>query len=386
MRIVEYSVKVALAITHIISLNAFYTDAQRLELIKKYAPLVWLHPDEAYWPSSIEFDIAGSELRKQVGEKDEQVLPQGQVTIENIGNYPGREYFLKQVDSATKFGQKCVKSGACTVPVYVNFVPKPTGEIVIQYWFHYGFSGALSGLRLTRALDIGTHYGDWEHVVVFLNAEGTIEKMFYARHGQNKDGEIVAAKDIQFDNGHPIVWSALYGHGSHARNLKIIDTYNLDRTGSGFRWETWNNIVDMNNPAATWTKFQGRWGDNDNAPRTPTAQNTWLYPLNTVAKVLYIENVIGQKSSIIDWSNEIPTRVTEGQWTVLRGSRNGIPIDNICFNIYKSKKITKDEKIYDHVCSGQKRGIKKLREQIYIKDIEPASTGPLTFKLELIEV
>lgn len=70
-------------------------------------------------------------------------------------------------------------------PLYTEYNEGPQGNYII-YWFFYPFNGWSEGTGNTSITgkDVITekHEGDWEHIVVRLNAEGNAEEVAYYQH------------------------------------------------------------------------------------------------------------------------------------------------------------------------------------------------------------
>ena len=163
-------------------------------LARKFAPMVALHPDEDWLPSSVEWYLSRVTL---CHENDRNViLNKGQVTPaalvnrssdQNSNGIPTFDFdkfiwYLRIPDDdgdAIRRGQP-LEDDRVVAPCYVHIRQAPTSnDVDIQYWFFYPYNG-----RTAIAVSTGTHDADWEHVTVRVDsARRHVKKVFYARHG-----------------------------------------------------------------------------------------------------------------------------------------------------------------------------------------------------------
>lgn len=152
-------------------------------------------------------------------------------------------------------------------PVYYEYVP---GRYII-YWFFYPFNGWKKGTLVEY------HGGDWEHIVVRLNAyDGATKVAYYQHYCTPKAGHsLLSWSDVPKLGGtHPKVFSARGGHASFAGTSGELDPpacsnpFNpfdlknfspLDEVGKGPLWATWNHTVDAT--TEPWYGFGGNWGE-----------------------------------------------------------------------------------------------------------------------------
>ncbi len=229
------------------------------ELALKYAPKVYMHSDENYFPSSVEWFLQYTHL-----EGDRYVTDQA------LG-----------CDSCTDpdflNGTNVSQS---TPPTYAMIVPKGNNVTDIVYWMFYPYNngkrvcigwyspwGCVGGYST-----FGNHVGDWEHMTVRLE-NGQASQVYLSQHS---DGEIFNWGDaaIGYEGTHPIVFSADGSHGLYSdarrhvyQNLPNGD-FLADDTNYGLNWDTWNNLqVIQWSPVGeyqgdeAWLNFTGRWGN-----------------------------------------------------------------------------------------------------------------------------
>lgn len=312
-------------------------------LAKKYAPLVILHESERYFPSTIDFFLNNCVLKDS--SNDQIVVQKGDVSYKTLKKYNDKKYRLVPTGTVLDVyaGQKprfdeTLKKFLVEVPCYTNIFERKNGEVIFQYWFFYTFNGSIPEIVLEKQLkgqsslkkikSVGDHEGDWEHVDVCVSAptathERTIKWAFYARHvskipnPSSRLSKLRAQKRIRdlpvlgtdqayyrpdelnfFEQTHPIVLSALFGHASYPKIPKIpvrpldkvmpqeikdkflvLLNKGLDRVSDkGAHWRTWDNlsIVGLNGvpeAGSEWLEFLGDWGVR--GPNGPYAKDSW---------------------------------------------------------------------------------------------------------------
>lgn len=274
------------------------------ELAFKYAPVVVFHPDEQYFPSSVDWlmeramlhDYAGRRLgffdKQRLNEVDQR--PYGKDVYRYYFDIPKRDYggMLLKEDKDAKMRTRYLSPATCYVYVFKN----ERQNYVIRYLFFYPFNGPLSVTGpLGRPLKIGIHEGDWEHIDVILNQSDQIETVFYARHGK-RDGRHYRPQDIKFSGQtHPIVYSALYGHASYARANEPNPFY--DHTAdSNTMWFTMFHLEFVDEKNTPWFFKPIQWGStvpkkvagikiHGASPISPPFASWWLQNLKAPGKV-----------------------------------------------------------------------------------------------------
>nr|XP_043620326.1 uncharacterized protein LOC122592191 [Erigeron canadensis] len=192
-------------------------------LIKSYAPIVYFHPDEKYFPSAVHWFFNNGALLY----KTEWLMP---IPIENSGsNLPqgetddGRYWIGLPKDEATK---ERIKAGDLQdANAYFHVKPVDGGlstDIVI--WLFYPFNGPSRAQVMSQSFilgPLGEHVGDWEHVTLRIsNVNGELSSIYFATHSW---GEWVSPSGLDWTPDHkPIVYSALFGHGSYSKPGTVL--------------------------------------------------------------------------------------------------------------------------------------------------------------------
>lgn len=299
----------------------YIVDSLENQLMLKYAPMVFLHPQEQFRPSSVDWYLARVAMRfhHDSGCSDDQILPQGSVTQSNIWtqSHPTKNFLCSHnsdsVRSDTKRDVRADEGFFLQPPNTNNFDaivhqgdPNPSAwrayahvipslylanGIDIQYYFFYPYNDGWTTFN---------HEGDWEHITVTLDGNHNFYRAYYAAH--NNEGKVYTAQQIMFadrfgniapsnqklqgDYTHPVVLSAKGSHASYP-TAGEQDRFPLpdDETGWGQLWNTYNNVVnvgELGNPqnGQTFIKYAHLWGeigqtDITSGPYGPAWQSAW---------------------------------------------------------------------------------------------------------------
>jgi len=249
------------------------TLAELEQIIKKVGPRVYLHPDEAFAPSSVEWFLARAVLHNKDGSRrraNSAPLPAG-------GSNDGA--FWLEGDRDARGGDL---DGAVA---YVN-AKYQNNWLDLQFWIFYPYNGAgaakvtVSEVSKTIKLDpMGQHGGDWEHVTCRVDpVSQELRAMYLAQHS---GGEWLAMNDIPREDGRPAVFASRNGHASYRSAGANLSN------GTSERWAgvTWFEFGLVNSTAKgsrrlecgdryqllradfldgvaapDWTKYCRRWG------------------------------------------------------------------------------------------------------------------------------
>ncbi len=270
--------------------------------VTNYAPLVRFHPYETYLPTSVEafreHAVAYTALQDKIGP-----------ATDSLNQLPKNAYLAhdeQDIKGLPLVGRHVL------APVYVhvkNYQDETFTDI--QYFFFYAYNGCVYfrvGYKYNFAqrkrnipiCQFGRHQGDWEHVTVRVNQDGTFREMYFSQHGQ---GRWMKPQDLQWNGSHPIVYPSLHSHANlpmeqvatvqelPISGLKFISSLNwiklVDVThASGTlrydwmperafspQWHTWElDQIVLVSGQEDWLKFMGHWGavvDNRSAKAPP---------------------------------------------------------------------------------------------------------------------
>lgn len=218
-------------------------------LLQRFRPVIYLHPDEQYFPMGVVPYFTGKSTRMVDGKN--VLVPAGQVTMQRIYDeyvrrgkkFQGNVHFIN--DDAVKRGDARPRPGQPLRTPLAGLTFERDGRTYLQYFPFYGYNGwyplSILGVTLKKNLT-GAHWGDIEHITVRLNrARTAIESIFFAAHGGD-DGMRLEGASLQYlerEGVRPVVYSAVNGHGSYPRAGAWVRlaTAGTDVTGRGTRWD-----------------------------------------------------------------------------------------------------------------------------------------------------
>ena len=193
-----------------------------MNLAEKFCPSFIFAKDESYFPCSIEFLLANSDLRNS--KEILRVSP----TIDDLLKYNSKDTFLdiKNLEGDILNLQNN--------PVYYHILPlsqKEKKETLIQYYLMYPFNAPkfVSNLNVClgdniaerfdktpnclKCMYAGDHKYDLEHVDVLLDENNELKSVYFGAHRES-DGVWKNKKDISFfEETHPVAYVASGGHG-----------------------------------------------------------------------------------------------------------------------------------------------------------------------------
>lgn len=254
--------------------------AESLSSVTTYAPLVYLHSQEAYRPMSASTFLASSRLRwsHDAGCPDDQFAGVRQINARSLGSgayrhqitddficshhgafHPSSQRTRPRDGDTDTEGffldlENSARGGAGTAaPVYYEYLPGKS----ITYWFLYGYSVPPAPSLIAGHI---AHEGDWERVSLRLDAgDRPTDVAFYAHNGYCTRPWSAVAKS----GTHPIVYS---GKGSHAsyptpgdHAISFLGLSFSDKTDAGTPWRTWGSLYNAR--AQGWFGFGGAWGE-----------------------------------------------------------------------------------------------------------------------------
>jgi hypothetical protein len=264
-----------------------------IDLIIKYAPVIYMHSNEKHMPSSVEWFIERCRLVS---------LANGTVLAETATQDVMAEYktnsMLVLKDKAHYRGEYSVLLNHTPMYVHYKIVENAKGDVTgweINYCQFYPYNSSILG--------IGDHEGDWEHMTVRVNAHTRgLEGVRYSNHTQAEGMWVPANRVPLTAEGQIIAYAAIGGHGlwptpgiqprlyivgsDWTNNTGIVwrpDTLVLmDRSATGAperartdrdfqhsRGITGNPVSSIRVTRAIqdkWLVFRGEWGTSDSLP------------------------------------------------------------------------------------------------------------------------
>nr|VDD16319.1 unnamed protein product [Brassica oleracea] len=190
-------------------------------LFNTYSPLIYLHPDEEYLPSSVNWYFSnGALLYKQGQESNPNPIESNGTNLPQGGSNDGSYWLDLPRDKKAK--ERVKKGDLQNTKPYLHIKPMLGATFTdIAIWLFYPFNGPARAkvkfinLPLGR---IGEHIGDWEHVTLRIsNFTGELWRVFLSQHS---GGVWIDACDLEFQGGgsnKPVAYGSLHGHAMYAK-------------------------------------------------------------------------------------------------------------------------------------------------------------------------
>jgi hypothetical protein len=280
-------------------------------IVKRHAPLVWLHSSERLWPMSADAFVERSALQwsRRPGCADTLVARAGDVTAGRLGAgaaahggayrqsitaappsagvdlcLPGpfsrashdytrpeshrKEGFYLNLADAERIGTapRCPPGQPrCGVyrraPVYYEY----SRRRYVTYWYFFGYSSPVSGAQLFDRLG---HEGDWERISIRLDETSEPTEVAYWQHSgdpSTANRKLVQWRELEalgsVKQGHPVVFVARGSHASYPKACRKLLGRRFcfnDLRNDGWRWTTSEHLRDVT--AQPWYGFGGAWG------------------------------------------------------------------------------------------------------------------------------
>jgi hypothetical protein len=233
-----------------------------MSLLEKFCPILYLHSKEKYFPCSADWLLHKSDLIvnttspptiiKQPTQKDLVDHNAGG----NIVSFPEEVYP----------GQRPLSD----VPIY-GIQRERDDKTYLTYIFLYAYNGPYNVFNL---LEAGQHTGDLEHLTLELDGKTqTLLRAMYSAH-TTRDGRWVDAKDVPFENGRPVAYVALNGHGVYPMVGTVLRYFGVinDYTEKALLWDP--KLIEVFPPSSPkynpetmgWTTFWGWFGQCSGLP------------------------------------------------------------------------------------------------------------------------
>uniref|UniRef100_A0A7N0V8K1 Uncharacterized protein n=1 Tax=Kalanchoe fedtschenkoi TaxID=63787 RepID=A0A7N0V8K1_KALFE len=279
-------------------------------LMAAYGPLVYLHPDEEYFPSSVEWFFDNGALLYRQGNEGSPVridsagssLPQG-------GSNDGAFWLdLPAEDNA----RESVKRGDLgSFKAYLHVKPALGGAATdLAIWLFYPFNGPAKAkieflnVKLGR---IGSHVGDWEHLTLRIsNLDGKLQSVYFSQHGR---GQWISASQLEYASGtKPVAYASHNGHALYPnaglvlqgdkhigiRNDMAKSDFVID-LGARFEIVSADNLGVVEPP---WLSYFRQWG--------PKISYNMADEINAVKKLLPFKKL---KRAFEKFVNGLPSEV-----------------------------------------------------------------------------
>lgn len=230
----------------------------------QYAPLMWLHQDEYYFPSSVDFflpnvhEANGYMVTNQALGCDSCTDPQ---FLDGRRPDGTQVPIYAEIINRTQNGQPT----NITDIVYWAFYPYNNGKRVCIGWYSpWGCVGGYS--------TFGNHVGDWEHFTVRF-VDGRPAQVYLSQHAWGQTFHF-GDKNVALVGFHAEVYAAQGSHGVYPDAARHIYRYIgngdflADDTSRGIPWYTWTSTVPFfwQSPGTysgslSWLNLTSRWGN-----------------------------------------------------------------------------------------------------------------------------
>ncbi|XP_071720945.1 hypothetical protein At1g04090-like [Rutidosis leptorrhynchoides] len=188
-------------------------------LIQAYSPRIYFHPNEKYFPSSVNWFFENGGLLYEKGKENEPRLIQRDGSNLPQGGSNDDSFWLDlPTDNSIK---EWVKEGDVTQSsAYFHIKPMFGATFTdISLWVFYPFNGPARvkveffNVSLGK---IGEHVGDWEHLTLRIsNYNGKLKSVYFSEHS---GGQMINSSDIEFENGNkPVAYASLHGHAFYSK-------------------------------------------------------------------------------------------------------------------------------------------------------------------------
>ncbi|KAL5098441.1 hypothetical protein RYX36_002768, partial [Vicia faba] len=263
------------------SISKIMPNEKQIEaILQVYSPFLFLHSDEDYFPSTVNWFFSNGALLYKKGDESNPVpIQQNGTNLPQDPNTDDAYWIDLPVDDDNK--DRVKRGDLDNAESYVHVKPMFGGTFTdFAMWIYYPFNGPARAkvefinIKLGK---IGQHVGDWEHVTLRVsNLDGQLWKMYFSQHSKGSwvDSSLL---EFQSDNGNfdfptekPVVYASLHGHATYPHAGLVL----LGKNGVGIRDDTdkSNNIVDMGKfvlvsadylgsvKEPAWLNFLRQWG------------------------------------------------------------------------------------------------------------------------------
>jgi hypothetical protein len=247
------------------------------DVVAAYAPVVRFHENEQMFPCSIEWLLDSSTLRSHADPGLSIVSP----TQLDLQIHSGEAVYVDV--NPSQYGGEASQPAGVTAPMYYA-LQQYADVLEISYVMLYAFQDGqtIRALPVHNEFDcivrtLGMHQGDLERVVVTLVPTGAdgfeVSRVGYEAHG---DVRYYPPSELAWEGSHPVVNSALNGHGNHNLRVegeRIVDdevpcvvaiTSNVSDSGLAWRPDVFRRLgLDASGAPVSdqvWAAFDGRLG------------------------------------------------------------------------------------------------------------------------------
>ena len=280
-------------------------DQTKAAFLKTYAPRVYFHSKEEYWPSSVEWSFNFLKRVWDPGNGKWRLVSKHKLKKPSsiVAYFHGADPNRQWTD---------IPCSLDDVPAYAFWHKVNDRNYDLLYFFYYPYNRGkgIKRVGLGKLLVIpfhtvfGNHVGDWEHITVRLtwqkvwgkwylipSMDAEVPSLYLASHshGQRWRWPVRRVPDTH----HPIIYAAKGSHGcylkvgSHTYKSHFITGKLTDHTDKGTAWDTWNKLecFDYDAKQGLGPTWKGNWptwlkkdtGDRNVGNENPASGPVWRW-------------------------------------------------------------------------------------------------------------
>jgi len=268
------------------------------DLLKKYAPVLYFHPEEKVYPWGINSMLLNADLKMLTNQRKVHLPVNPKHLLSNNSDklYLDLRNIVPYYDPVSNLNPSNKPFRKFPFRVYGRQVDpqKNSTHIVLQYWLFYPFNHWLND-----------HEGDWELVQIRYSKDRHAPDQLTTSH--HHSGTVIAWDKVSKIKGiHPKIFIAKGSHGNwptsgnHAvgkiwrkvgifrdktsENGMVLYPDNIIVKTDGKKGKyLLENISDL--PRSSWIYWNGKWGDvkvlfwGSKGPESPGVQDKWKDPI-----------------------------------------------------------------------------------------------------------
>lgn len=273
-------------------------DGSLPDLLRKYAPVLYFHPEEKVYPWGINSMLDNADL-KRLQDSQEIPMPVGSEDLASNNNdkcYLDLRNVTPYNDGAKVSSDLGKMFEGFPFTVYGRLVePQETPtHVVLQYWFFYPYNDWYN-----------EHEGDWEMVQIHYSKDRRSPDQLTTSH--HHSGTVMAWNEVsKIEGTHPKIFVAKGSHGNwptsgnhivgriwvevpifrdetSENGLALYPEYVIDKVEGRKQKYILEDISDES--LSSWIYWNGKWGDvellvwGSKGPESPGVQDKWKDPI-----------------------------------------------------------------------------------------------------------
>ncbi|KAG6409776.1 hypothetical protein SASPL_127818 [Salvia splendens] len=260
---------------------------------RAYAPYVYLHPDDKYLPSSVDWFFSnGALLYNREDESKPVRIEPGGANLPK-GEDPDDGLYWLDLPNEKEAQDKVRHGDIASAEAYVHFKPAVLNGTFtdIQVWMFYPYNGHATAkvgfINKVPLGKIGEHVGDWEHVTLRVrNVDGVLDRVYFSQHS---GGKWVNASQLQFQNQTEkrFAWySSRNGHAGNNEEGLFLQGPGGNDVGIRNDWAKSDKVVDTGARFVVvasegegveeppWLNYERKWGPTVQYDMAEEVRNT----------------------------------------------------------------------------------------------------------------